>query len=162
MPVVGGIIGDPVRLRHEIGTGRDDQRGRRLSLLDFGQQIRIERYLKDRAALSLSRELGVDDFVRPGAEAARRFDSREDVRATVPAPCLQRALDDDRVSPGHGGAGGGERIGVDADAFHDRRGSTVGLEALDEFTFVQRTSLGQHFEHRIPDLGLCPTRRRRP
>ena len=71
VPIVGGIIGDPVSFRRIVGTRRNHEGGDRFGPLRLRKQVRVQGYLEDRIALRLPCEFGVDYFVAPGAETAR-------------------------------------------------------------------------------------------
>ncbi len=88
-PVVGGIVGNAIRLDHD---GRDDREGFGDSALHAAQHVGVGGQLKDGAPLGLARQLGVVRFVRPGAQRAGRFNTAEDVGVACYVVTLQSRL----------------------------------------------------------------------
>src|SRR5262249_44098075 len=104
--------------------------------LRVAQEVRVDAQLEDRARLALARELGVDDFVGPGAEAARRFDPPKHVGAASKAAMGEGPLDNDRHAAAEGIEGlcdGGSRDfgAVDVDDVE-----AAGSQMVDECFFV--------------------------
>jgi len=67
----------------------------RYTALNLADELGIEAKLEDRPAFGLAGQLGVDGFIGPTAEIARRIDLPEDVGATDPGARTQSALHDD-------------------------------------------------------------------
>ena len=56
------------------------------------EQVRVQDHLQQGASLGRACELGIDDFVRPGAERARCFNAQQEVRPAAPGRVEQCAL----------------------------------------------------------------------
>jgi hypothetical protein len=110
--------------------------------------------LEDRIALGFPSELGIDHFVRPGAETARRFDATENVGSSVPPAHLKGTLNNESFATGHRRAGCCDRIGIDPDPINGGYRDALRDDMLDKALFMQRAPLRKPLEHRIPDLQL--------
>ena len=82
----------------------------RLHALDVGQEVGVEGDLKDGACLGFSRQLRVDDLVRPVGQVTRCVDPAEEVRLPEPGLTEQRALVDHVWARAHGVSGLGREL----------------------------------------------------
>ena len=89
----------------------------RLELLRLRQQLTVKRELQHVSGLGAAREFGVDDFVAPGAERGRPFDSAQEVRVAEKAVVHERRLVDYGRTTAHGLQGGRGSLGKIALAF---------------------------------------------
>ena len=113
------------------------------------QQIGVEEQLQDRAALGLTRELGVDDVVGPGAEGARLLDAAQDVGPARPATVLERRLCDDVFASPHGFPCLRQGVRGHFDAVDLGDGKALLLEMIKESVFVPLAALAQEVEKRV-------------
>ena len=103
----------------------------------------------------MSSELGVDDFVRPGAERARTLHSPQDVGPTRPTVAHERALHDDGCAGAHRGHRGPDprliypRITCDFD-----NGMALLSQMIDKGPLVGEPTLGKNLQQRIVGLRL--------
>src|SRR5262249_28727637 len=96
------VIGEAVPLRLEIRPWRDNVHELGRDPLRDSKQVAVQAKLEDRASFGLAGQLGVQRFIRPGAQGARHFYPAQNVRPPNPAAMREGALDNDRRAGLHG------------------------------------------------------------
>ena len=102
---VGRALVDPVAREREVRTGRHHVHPFRGKPLELAEEAGVHAELEQGRGPGVARELGVDDFVGPVAEVARRRHPAEEVGATGPDVILECRLVDDIGAGPHRGQG---------------------------------------------------------
>jgi hypothetical protein len=99
---VGPELVEPIPLWLERAFRHDDTKLTRWSTLNLRKQLSVEAQLDERCAARLLRELGLDGFIEPLAEAALALGSKEHICPAGPGSNLEASLNDRVCAATHG------------------------------------------------------------
>lgn len=91
LPVMGGVVTRSIGLRFKSRPGSNHVHKLGLPHLDCADEVRVERELQDGSALRLTRQLGVNDLVRPVAKVIGNVDASQNVRPSGQLPPARAA-----------------------------------------------------------------------
>ena len=126
----------------------------RHTALNLADELGIEAKLEDRPAFGFAGQLGVDGFIGPTAEIARRIDLPEDVGATDPCARTQSALHDDLNASAHGLVCRCNSFIRNFNTVDTHDVQPEGCQVLDIVLLMFGPAFPQSFEQRIVVLGF--------
>jgi hypothetical protein len=149
---IGREVLDPKRLNRRMLVRRYDVEQLRNGALDETDLLGVEYELKDGAAASLLRKLGIDDLIRPCPKVAGGLDPSEYVGSTEPTAISKGGLQNNARARAHRIQRAKDRVFVTVLSEIDNC-QTFGAKRMSVAALVLEPSLPENLQNRIDPCG---------